>query len=76
MNTNVEDYVEPVKSKMAKKMEDMQNRVSDTARNVSETARDMSNATDRYVRQNPWMTIGSVALAACLIGWFLRSAKD
>jgi ElaB/YqjD/DUF883 family membrane-anchored ribosome-binding protein len=76
MNTNVKDYVEPMKSQMAQKMEDMQNRVSDTARSVSDAACNASKATDRYVRENPWMTIGAVAVAACLLGWLLRSSKD
>jgi len=71
MNTNQiqEDYVEPMKSRMAQKVGEMQDRVTDTARN-------MSYATDRYVRENPWVTIGAVALAACLLGWFLRSAQE
>lgn len=71
MNTNQiqEDYVEPMKNRMVKKMGEMQDRVTDKAR-------DVSFATDRYVRENPWVTIGAVALAACLLGWFLRNSKD
>ena len=69
MNTNVEDYVEPAKKQITQKFQDVQKRVGDTAR-------DVSDATDKYVRENPWMTIGMVAVAACLLGWFLKSAKD
>lgn len=69
MNTNVQDYVEPMKSQMAKRMGEMQSKVTDTARNVSQ-------ATDRYVRENPWAILGAVALAACMLGWFLRSARE
>lgn len=54
---------------MKEKFEDVQSRVTDQARNVS-------YATNRYVMENPWKSIGMVALAACLLGWFLRSATS
>lgn len=70
MNTNVqEDYVAPMKARMAQKMGEMQDRMTDTARKGA-------RATDRYVRENPWVTVGAVALAACLLGWFLRSSQE
>ena len=69
MNDNTKNYVEPAKSKLTHTMQDMQSRVGDTAKNVS-------YATNRYVRDNPWKTIGLVALAACLVGYLLSSARD
>ena len=69
MNTNIEEYIEPMKSRFTDKMGDIQYRVTDTAKSVS-------RATDRYVRDNPWKTVAVVALAACMFGWLLNSARD
>jgi len=69
MNAKAKDYVEPVKSQVADKLRDVQDR-------VGEKAKDISYATDQYVRENPWRTIAIVALAGCLIGWFLNAARD
>ena len=68
MNTNVQDYVEPAKRQISRKFQDVQQRVTNKARHVSQK-------TDRYVHKNPWVTIGMVALAACMLGWLLKSAS-
>ena len=70
------DYLEKGKAKLSDAMERVQNRVGETARNVGARAKDVSYATDRYVRDNPWQTIAVVAVAACLLGWFLSKARD
>ncbi len=69
MNAKTEDYVEPMKRQLSQKVQDVQNRVTDTARKAS-------YATDRYVRENPWITVGVVALAACMLGWMLRMTSE
>lgn len=69
MNTKAKEYIEPVKTQVSEKLRDVQGRVSETAKNVS-------HATDQYVRENPWRTIAVVAIAACLVGWFLNAARD
>lgn len=69
MNTKTKEYIEPIKSQVSDKLRDAQGRVSETAKNVS-------YATDQYVRENPWKTVAIVALAACLVGWFLNAARD
>lgn len=76
MNAKTEDYVQSAKSKLSGTMEDVQNRLGDQARNVAERARHYSRRTDQYVRENPWVTLGLVALAACTLGWFLRMAQE
>lgn len=83
MNTKAEDYMEQGKdylekgkAKFSDKMEQMQNRLGETAKNVGAKAKDVSYATDRYVRDNPWQTIAIVAVAACLLGWFLKNTRD
>lgn len=83
MNTKTEDYMEQGKdylekgkAKFSDTMERVQNRLGDTAREVGAKAKDYSYATDRYVRDNPWQTIAVVAVAACLIGWFLNKTRD
>ena len=69
MNVKTKDYVEPMRSQVSQKLRYVQDRVSDTAKNVS-------YATDQYVHENPWKTITIVAVAACLVGWFLNASRD
>ena len=69
MNTKIKDYTEPLKSQVSEKLQNVQERVGETARNVTD-------ATDRYVRDNPWKTIALVALAACMVGYLLSAARD
>jgi ElaB/YqjD/DUF883 family membrane-anchored ribosome-binding protein len=69
MNTKTKDYIEPMKEQAAETMQDVQKRVGETTRNVS-------RATDRYVRDNPWRTLAIVALASCIVGYLLSSARD
>jgi len=54
---------------MTDKVQELQKRATETARNVSE-------ATDRYVRENTWQSIGFAALLGCVIGYLLASRGD
>lgn len=76
MNAKTEDYTQSAKSKLSDSMQNVQNRLGDQARYVAERTRHYSRRTDQYVRENPWMTLGMVALAACTLGWFLRMAQE
>jgi ElaB/YqjD/DUF883 family membrane-anchored ribosome-binding protein len=69
MNTKTEDYKEPMMSQVTEKLRRVQDCVSNTAKNVS-------NVTDEYVHENPWKTIAVVAIAACVVGWFLNAGRD
>ncbi len=76
MNTKTKEYIEPVKAELAEKLRDVQDRLRDVQDRVSDKAKNVSYATNQYVRENPWKTIAIVAVAACLTGWFLRTARD
>ena len=76
MNTKTKEYLEPAKAELAEKLRDVQNRLRDVQDRVSDKAKNVSYATNQYVRENPWKTIGIVAIAACLTGWFLKAARD
>ena len=54
---------------MTGKFQDLQKRASETARNVGE-------ATDQYVRENTWTTIGIAAVLGCVVGYFLATRRD
>lgn len=43
---------------------------------AAEKAKAASEATDRYVRENPWRMIAVVALGACVLGYLLGSLRD
>ena len=69
MNTNVSDYVEPAKSQVSDTLQDAQQR-------LTETAKKAGYVTDRYVRDNPWITIGLVAVMAGAFGYLIASMQD
>jgi ElaB/YqjD/DUF883 family membrane-anchored ribosome-binding protein len=50
------------------KLQDWQKQASDTAKNLS-------HATDDYVHENTWTTIGLAAVVGCVIG-FLLARRD
>jgi ElaB/YqjD/DUF883 family membrane-anchored ribosome-binding protein len=54
---------------MTEKLQDWQKRATDTAKNVGE-------ATDTYVRENPWTTIAFAAVVGCIFGYLLASRRD
>ena len=54
---------------MSEQLQDWQKRATDTARNVGE-------ATDNYVRENPWTTLAFAAVVGCIFGYLLASRRD
>ncbi len=69
MNTTASDYTEEAKSRVSETMQNMQQKAAEKAKAASE-------ATDRYVRENPWRMIAVVALGACVLGYLLGSLRD
>jgi len=54
---------------MTDKFQDWQERASETCRNVGQ-------ATDEYVRENPWTTIATAAIIGCVLGFLLANSRD
>lgn len=54
---------------MTDKFQDWQERATETCRNVGQ-------ATDEYVRDNPWTTIASAAIIGCVLGFLLANGRD
>jgi ElaB/YqjD/DUF883 family membrane-anchored ribosome-binding protein len=69
MNAKAKDYKEEIKSRVGDTLQNVQQKVGETTKAATE-------ATDRYVRENPWRMIGMVALAACAFGYLLGSLRD
>lgn len=65
---NTEETMEQAR-KWTEQARDWQNR-------ASEMARSMGSATDRYVHENTWATIGVAALIGCVVGYLLASGRD
>ncbi len=47
-------------------------RLDDARRAVKMGARDAVDATDGYVRRNPWQALGTAAAAGLVVGFLLR----
>jgi ElaB/YqjD/DUF883 family membrane-anchored ribosome-binding protein len=69
MNAKASEYTERAKSKVGETLQNVQQKVGDTAKAASE-------ATDRYVRENPWRMVAVVAIAACAFGYLLGTLRD
>ncbi len=52
--------------------DDAISRLDDARRAVKMGARDAADATDGYVRRNPWQALGTAAAAGLVIGFLLR----
>ena len=69
MNAKVSDYTEEAKSRVSETLQSAQQKIGDKAKAASE-------ATDRYVRENPWRMVAVVAIAACAFGYLLGTLRD
>ncbi|SPE56918.1 conserved hypothetical protein [Verrucomicrobia bacterium] len=58
------------------KTTEMADKVQDWQERATEKARNMGQATDQYVRDNMWATIGIVAVVGCVLGFLLASRGD
>jgi ElaB/YqjD/DUF883 family membrane-anchored ribosome-binding protein len=79
MNADLKDTAEDIKSRASGKLQGLQQRASEKFQNVQqkvgEKAKYMSEATDTYVRENPWQTVAMVALAACIFGFLIGNIR-
>jgi ElaB/YqjD/DUF883 family membrane-anchored ribosome-binding protein len=69
MNAKASDYAEQAKSRVSETLQNVQEKVGDKAKAATE-------ATDRYVRENPWRMVAVVAIAACAFGYLLGTLRD
>jgi ElaB/YqjD/DUF883 family membrane-anchored ribosome-binding protein len=51
----------------------MTDKFQDWQKRATEKARDFGQATDTYVHENTWMSVGFAALLGCLFGYLLAS---
>lgn len=56
------------RSKLEARLDQAKSRLLDARTAVSESARCTVDATDRYVRENPWTVLGIAAAAGIVIG--------
>ena len=56
------------RDKLDEKFSQLKSKVVDASRPAMQRAKVSASAADAYVRSNPWMAIGAVALAAAVVG--------
>ncbi len=65
---------------MTDKLQDYRRQVTgklqDVSKRASETARNIGSATDHYVRENTWATIGFAVALGCIIGLLLANRGE
>jgi ElaB/YqjD/DUF883 family membrane-anchored ribosome-binding protein len=66
---NVSETAEQQTRNWAEQARNWQNRATDMAKT-------MGSATDRYVHENTWATVGIAALVGCVVGYLLASGRD
>lgn len=62
------DQVSDVRGRMSHHLADAKSRLADIEVAVVDTSRRAARATDEYVHQHPWQSLGVVAAAALIIG--------
>jgi ElaB/YqjD/DUF883 family membrane-anchored ribosome-binding protein len=65
----VQEYTQPMISKVGERFHDIQSRVGESARNIGYSA-------DDYVHHHPWQTVAVVGLVACLLGFLFGNRRD
>ena len=65
----VQEYAQPVISRMGERFHEIQHR-------VGERARDLGSTADENVHHHPWQTVAVVGLVACLLGFLFGSRRD
>ncbi len=70
-NSTTERFSE-ARTKIERKLGEARSRLDDVRIAVTEKARHSAGATQEYVRENPWKSIGVAAAAGLIIGFLLR----
>jgi ElaB/YqjD/DUF883 family membrane-anchored ribosome-binding protein len=56
---------------MTDKVSMVTDKVQDFQKKATETVKNAGTATDQYIRDNTWASIGIAAALGCLVGFFL-----
>ena len=62
------EEIESARKRLKRQLEDARAQASDWEQDARERYRRASAATDEYVHENPWKTVGMAALAGVLVG--------
>ena len=60
--------LERAKQKLAERVEAAKLTITETGGRIADTARESARATDTYVRENPWQSVGIGAILGLLVG--------
>ncbi len=70
--THTGERVAAVLARAEESLQQAKTRLSETQDEVLQSARDAAQATENYVKQNPWQSLGIAAGVGVLIGLLLR----
>jgi ElaB/YqjD/DUF883 family membrane-anchored ribosome-binding protein len=77
MNTDdTSRKTQDIQEALQEKFTDLQESIQDLQKRVADASRKAAKATDRYVHENPWPVIGSVAAGCFVIGFILGRSRD
>ncbi len=62
------ENIEKPMNQMSQKYQQFQDRAREFQNRARETAKHTYDTTDTWVRENPWMSVGVVALSALVLG--------
>jgi ElaB/YqjD/DUF883 family membrane-anchored ribosome-binding protein len=54
----------------------MTDKLQDWQKRVGESAKTVGQATDQYVRENTWTSLGFAAVLGCVLGFLLAKSRD
>lgn len=66
------DKIESIRAHAEKSFNSVKNSMESMELDEVEKIKDAAKATDKYVRGNPWLSIGIAAGAGIVIGWLIK----
>lgn len=66
------EKIEQIREKVGKTFNEFKDNFVNFEQDEVEKIKDAAKATDQYVRENPWLSIGIAAGAGLIIGWLIR----
>jgi ElaB/YqjD/DUF883 family membrane-anchored ribosome-binding protein len=66
------DKIESIRERAGKTFDAFKDTIENFEQDEVEKIKDAAKATDQYVRENPWLSIGIAAGAGLIIGWLIR----